>query len=284
MIHAGQLRAAKITPAVVARLVRQGALHPWLPRVYAVGAPLPQPLALELAVLLWLGHDAVLSGRSAAAIWGIAAAPDGEVEVTVIGRDPRDREGVDVHRVPELDARDVRLKHGLPVTAPARTVIDLAARCTDDELERAISEARVQRLLTDDDLTRALARCPRRSGTARVRAFRHAETGARITTRSEAERVLRALLAQAGLPKPETNVCLHGFRVDFLWRAHRLVIETDGYATHGHRAAFERDRARDQRLIAAGYRVLRVTWRQLEREPLAVIARIAQALALDNVA
>ncbi len=97
-------------------------------------------------------------------------------------------------------------------------------------------------------------------------------------TRSDAERRLLALIGQAGLKKSETNVRLLGYEVDLLWRAQRLVVEVDGHAFHAHRAAFERDRARDQVLVAAGYRVIRVTWRQLEREPLAILARIAGAL------
>jgi very-short-patch-repair endonuclease len=88
-----------------------------------------------------------------------------------------------------------------------------------------------------------------------------------------------ALLAAAQLPVPEVNTHLHGFEVDFLWRAQRLVVEFDGRQFHGHEAAFERDRRRDQVLLAAGYRVLRVTWRQLLDEPLAVAVRIGQALA-----
>ncbi len=89
-------------------------------------------------------------------------------------------------------------------------------------------------------------------------------------TRSEAERKLLELLRDARLPPPETNARVLGYEVDFLWRAQKLVVEVDGYAFHGHRAAFERDRAKDQVLVAAGYRVIRVTWRQLEREPLVV--------------
>ncbi|MFZ0041498.1 MAG: DUF559 domain-containing protein [Solirubrobacteraceae bacterium] len=98
-------------------------------------------------------------------------------------------------------------------------------------------------------------------------------------TRSKAERLLLALINEAELPRPMTNVRLHGYEVDFLWRAEKLVVEVDGHRFHGHRAAFERDRKRDQVLTAAGYRVIRVTWRQLEHEPVAVAVRIAQALA-----
>ena len=100
-------------------------------------------------------------------------------------------------------------------------------------------------------------------------------------TRSDGERRLLRLVREARLPPPVANVPLCGYKVDLLWPAQRLVVEVDGYPFHGHRAAFERDRRKDQALVAAGYRVIRVTGRQLRHEPYAVIARIAQALARE---
>jgi very-short-patch-repair endonuclease len=88
------------------------------------------------------------------------------------------------------------------------------------------------------------------------------------------------LLRDAGLPQPLTNTKVEGFEVDFLWPDQKLIVEFDGFQFHGHRAAFERDRRRDQRQIAAGYRVIRITWRQLAEEPLTVVATIARALGI----
>ena len=164
------------------------------------------------------------------------------------------------------------------MTAPARALIDLAASASYHELERAIAEARVQKLVSDRDLARALERAPVRTGAAKLRAIASTDAS-RLRTRTELERQLLHLLARAGLPTPETNVRVNGCEVDFLWRAQRLIVETDGYGAHSHEGAFERDRRRDQTHVAAGYRVIRVTWRQLQREPLTVIASIAQALA-----
>ncbi len=278
LVHRDQLRAAGWSRDMVSRRVAKGVLYVVFPRVYAVGSPVLAPFAHELAALLPIGSDAVISHRSAAAIWGFAAPHRSQVELTIIGRDRQPRPGLRVHRVAELDARDVRLRDGVPVTAPARTMIDFAASARDDQLQAAISKARALRLITDDDMEQALQRCPTRSGSARLREILGNAT-ARLTTRGAAERVLLTLLSKAGLPGPETNVRIQGHVVDLLWREARLVVETDGYQLHGHRSAFERDRARDQALVAAGYRVIRVTWRQLEREPYAVVARIAQALA-----
>jgi very-short-patch-repair endonuclease len=97
-------------------------------------------------------------------------------------------------------------------------------------------------------------------------------------TRSEAERKLVELVRAAGLPPPRTNARIAGLEVDVVWMQQRLVVEVDGWTYHRTRAAFERDRRRDARLLVAGYRVLRITWRQLTREREAVIALLAAAL------
>jgi very-short-patch-repair endonuclease len=106
-----------------------------------------------------------------------------------------------------------------------------------------------------------------------------ARTTEPLLTRSEAEERFLALAREAGFPTPAVNVLVAGHRVDFLWRDNRLVVEVDGYRFHSSRAAFERDRRRDAELQAAEYRVVRVTWRQLVEEPVAVVARLALALA-----
>jgi very-short-patch-repair endonuclease len=100
-------------------------------------------------------------------------------------------------------------------------------------------------------------------------------------TQSELERRMRRLCAQAGLPQPVAQYPLRPYVIDFAWPEHRLLVETDGWGTHGRRQAFEDDRARDADLIARGYTVLRFTWRQIERAPLKVAARLAAALALN---
>jgi very-short-patch-repair endonuclease len=97
-------------------------------------------------------------------------------------------------------------------------------------------------------------------------------------TRSEGERRLRALIRAARLSRPHTNTSVGGWEVDAVWQAQRLVVEVDGFAYHGNRAAFERDRRRDAALVAAGYRVIRITWRQLVDEPHAVVALLARLL------
>ena len=102
-------------------------------------------------------------------------------------------------------------------------------------------------------------------------------------TRSEAEEQLLALIRKAQLPAPETNVRVGSYEVDFYWRRQQLVVEVDGFAFHAAQRSFENDRRRDAWLAAHGVRVMRVTWRQLTDEPVAVVARLAQTLARAHV-
>lgn len=277
VVHRDQLGAVGLDRSAIRRRVARGSLHPLLPGVFAVGPPLPARLSAETAALLYAGDGAALSHATAAWLWGLVRVEPEDVALTAAGRKVRQRPGVRVHQVAALDIRDVRLRHGLPVTAPARTLIDLAAGPHD--VDAALNEARVQGLLDDAALHAALERAPGRTGTARLRALLGAEIGPALT-RSELERRLRNLIRSAGLPWPRFNVMVHGHLVDAVWPELRVVLETDGYRVHGHRSAFERDRKRDLTLAAAGYLVIRVSWRQLCAEPMAVLARLAESLAL----
>ena len=280
-----QLRAAGFTRHQVARQLSSGVLIAVLPRVYAFGNLAPVDWADELAVLLYLRHDAVISHRSAAALWGMDLSADvgAPVHATIVGRDSRRHDGLSTHRVASLDSRDVRLRHGLPVTAPARSLIDHGASASAVGLTEAVGQARSTRLVSDAELFDALQRAPYRTGTAALNRLLASPIRAAIT-RSRLERRLLPLIDEAGLPRPETNTTINGHEVDVAWRSERLILETDGFDAHGGRAAFERDRARDQRHVARGFRVIRVTWRQLDERPLLVVAQLAQALSAPGVA
>jgi very-short-patch-repair endonuclease len=166
----------------------------------------------------------------------------------------------------------------VPVTAPARTLLDVAGVVTDEILEAGVAEAYGRRLLQPRDLWDQLDRNPARRGAARVRRLLLADEDPAMT-RSVAERKLLRLLRASSLPSPLVNARIGRYEVDFLWPRERVIVEVDGFAWHSSRRAFERDRERDAELQLAGYRVLRVTWRQLEREPETVVRRIASALA-----
>lgn len=275
-VKRSQLLQAGVGASVIKRLIRTGTLHRRHHGVYIVGHLALAPYANESAALLACGDRTVISHRSAAFLWGLASRP-GDVDVTLIRRQCRPKRGIRLHRVAALEARDVRRRHALPVTSPARTVIDLAADAGDGELEKVIAAGRSAGLLRDGELERALELAGSRPGTGRLRRLLSAE-GATGITRSEGERILRRYLRAAGLPLFGTNRRIGAWELDFLWAGERLVVELDSYEFHKDRAAFERDRRKDMALRDAGYTVIRITGRQLIDEPLLVIAHVARAL------
>lgn len=274
MITTAQLLDAGLSRQAIGARVAGG----WLMRrhagVYQLGV-YPGPFGAEAAALLACGERAVISHTTAAGLWRLIVR-GGQVHVTVPGAKGRTRAGITVHRA-MLEDDEIITRHGIRVTSPARTLLDLASFMPERALDRLVEEAQVQELATRDDLLRAVATGRSRPG---IRKF------ARIVgspdepsfTRSEAERRLVELVRAADLPRPRTNARVAGHEVDALWAAQRLVVEVDGWTYHGTREAFERDRRRDGRLLVAGYRVLRITWRQLTREPAKVTAMLGAVL------
>ncbi len=262
-------------------LSARGRLHAVHRGVYLVGHRVAPPDAREMAALLATGPGSALSHGTAAARQGLVAAGRGPIDVTVAGRTPAARPGLRVHRTQRLDAQEIRIHDGLPCTSAARTLLDIAPRLDERALRWAVEEGRLRSLLTADDLRAVLARHPGRRGVALLRLVVEDLTGAPAVTRSEAERRLLDLIRSAGLPVPRANVTVGRWSVDLHWPAQRLVVEVDGFAYHGGRAAFERDRRKDADLQAAGLRVARLSWRQITREPLVVTALLARLLAIE---
>jgi very-short-patch-repair endonuclease len=271
-----QLRDAGIGPEAIKRRIRGGLLHPVHRGVYLVGHPVPPAGAREMAAVLACGPNAYVSHTAAAFLHELLSHPaqPAPVHVTVAERDCGRRPGIEVHRVQHLPPDEIGRLDGIPLTSPARTLIDLSAT-SHAGLEQALAEAQVRRLVTAVQL---LQRAEGRSGAKRLRRLVGSQHGPALT-RSEAERRMLTLIRKAALPSPKTNAQLNGYEVDFLWSESKLVVEVDGFAFHSTRAAFERDRARDAALVAAGYAVVRVTWRQLVEQPEAVVARVAAAIA-----
>jgi very-short-patch-repair endonuclease len=265
IVTVAQLLEAEFTRSAVSHRVRRCWLVAVFRGVYQVG-PVRAPRGLEMAAVLATGG--VLSHHSAAAVWGIRPH-DGDVHVSVSGRDQRPRPGLRIHRSLSLNAA---VQDGLPLTTPTRTIHDLAACLPQHELDRAVEQAQILHLATRDEIA---AELPRRGR----RALQAALADEPRVTRSEAERRLLALIKAARLPRPDTNVRVEGYEVDLFWADQRLVVEIDGYAYHGTRQAFERDRARDAALQAAGYRVVRLTWRQIVHDSLAVVVQLTRLLA-----
>jgi very-short-patch-repair endonuclease len=214
-----------------------------------------------MAAVLAGGAGAVLSHRSAAALWGMRDSWRTAVEVTT----PRlcRRPGIHAHRV-ALPADEVTTERGIPVTTPARTLLDLAAVVREDHLEHAFNEAEVRRLASPVSLDALLKRYPKRRGTAAIKRVldKHRAYGETVT-RSRLERRFLTLLEDHGLPRPKINRRGDHGELDATWHEQKLIVECDGFATHGTRRAFEEDRARDRALQVDGWRVVRITWRQL---------------------
>ena len=186
--------------------------------------------------------------------------------------------GIIVHRSPLRD--DERTTHrGIPATTVPRTLLDLSAVVRLADLRAALRQAEQLRLTDPLSLTDLAERYPRRPGLAAIKALlQEASIGARII-RSELEERFQAFLIKAGLPLPKTNQQIEGYEVDCVWPEQRLIVELDGRAVHDTTHGFEQDRARDRRLEAAGWRVIRITWRQLHEEPHLVEADLRRLLA-----
>lgn len=282
-----QLLRAGLTPHQVKRRAATGRLRRLHRGVYLAGSAL-SPHARKMAAALACGPGAVVSHRSAAELWGLLS-PRGKrppVDVTFPRIQRCRRRGVRSFRVRELPATDVTRVEGLPVTTVSRTIRDLAARAarpdrhsTADprDVEQALARAVRRDLVDPSRLLETIEGSPKRAGAPLLRSLLRKPSGPAFT-RSTAEDFLLDLLERGGLPDPETNTKVVGHNVDAVFWAEKLVVEVDGFRFHSSRNRFEEDRRRDQELAAAGFRVLRVTWRQLTEEPHATLVLIAQTL------
>ncbi len=217
--------------------------------VYAVGH---LGLTVEgrwLGAVLAYGPGAVLSHRAAAALWGLRRAWNGFLEVSA-SRHAKPRPGIVLHRPHTIEAT---VHRGIPVTTPARTLVDVADVVRPRVLRKVLEEAEILRL----DATPVPV--PGRRGYGRlVKAL--AELGPTVPlTRSELEDAFRQLCSDAGLPVPAANLTVQGMEIDFIWPEHRIAVEIDSWRYHGTRAAFGRDRRRSARMHLAGWGLLRFT-------------------------
>jgi very-short-patch-repair endonuclease len=271
-----QLLDAGVTGEQVRLRHDRGGLHEIHRGVYLVGHEVPPRYAPETAALLACGPRAVLSHRSAGALWQLfpcpAAAP---VWVTVPLERSATRPRIQVYRA-SLAGRDIRRRHRMPLTSPPRTILDLAAVIDGDELERLVAEAHYRRLASEAELRQQLERNPHKRGAVSLRTVLGQPGGPR-RTRSQGERALLRLLREHGIDGFETNAKIHGYEVDFLWRDCNLAVEVDGYDAHSGRAAFEHDRLKAATLRANGTGVMPITGRQIRSDAEGVIDRILRA-------
>lgn len=262
VVSRSQLSELGLGRRAIDHRVELGRLRPVHRGVYTIGHRLLSRDARWMAAVLACGSGAVLSHRAAAALWGMRGGT--RVEVTVPGSN-RSRRGIHVHRA-TLPPDERTTHRGIPTTTVPRTLLDLSAVVRPADLRSAFRQAEQLRLADSLSLSDLAERYPRKPGIATVKAvLDKARIGLGIV-RSELEERFQALLLDAGLPLPKTNQLVEGFEVDCVWPEQRLIVELDGREAHETTHAFEQDRVRDRVLAAAGWHVIRITWRQLHEE------------------
>ena len=272
-----QLMQAGLGRQAVKHRVRTGRLHRVQFGVYAVGHAALTWYGRCMAAVLSYGPGAVLSHRTAAALWEIRRSSSPIVEVTVAERGRHARGGIRLHRVRGLHADDRAVHEGIPVTSVARTLLDFAEVAPPRELERAVEEAERRRIFDLREIEGLCERSPGRRGCPRLARVLAAHSGPPPRTRSELERDFLDLTRDAALPQPLVNGEVVDLEVDFVWHEQRLAVELDSREFHLTPAAFERDRMRDAALQLTGYRVVRITHRRLANEP-AEVAEVLRSL------
>jgi predicted transcriptional regulator of viral defense system len=275
-----QLQFLGLSPRAVRNRVATGRLTRIHRGVYAVGHGRITLRGHWMAAVLAYGPTAVLSHRSAAALHGIRRDNRSKIDITLPSPSGKARPGIDAHRSTTLSAADVTKIDAIPCTTLARTLLDLADVVDHRSVERAVDQAEVLRVFDLRAVEEVLSRANGRRGAAVLKRVLAEYDGPALTDRELEERFF-ALCRSAALPKPAVNewITLDGgvaYKPDFLWRAERLIVETDGWGSHGTRQAFEDDRRRDRRLSGAGWTVVRFTWRDVEHEPAEVTETLAR--------
>jgi very-short-patch-repair endonuclease len=280
VVSARQLAEFGFPRETIARWVKEGRLHRLHRGVYAVGHEALSWNGRCMAAVLANG-PAVASHITAGWIWGLLRYKPGTFHLTAPTRRHR-KERVVVHFA-TLKPEDLTTVDGIPVTSPARTVLDLAADGSRD-VGRLLERAKEHRLLDRRRFEATLARAGGHPGRARFEAALRAYRREPAVLRSDLEKRFRRLVLRAGLPTPQTNVVIEGYELDAYWEAEGFAVEFDVYATHGSPTSFEEDRKRADDLLLAGIELIRVTDVRLDREPRETIARVAAHLARRRAA
>ncbi len=246
-ITRAQLLQAGVPARTITDWVARGRLIRVHRGVYAVGHRSPNPIDRAHAALLAAGRPSALTGAAALVLWGVWKRWPERFEVLIVG--DRRPAGLVVHRITTIRRADIRVVQGLRVASPARTLLDTASRLSPSQLGRAVSDLRLRRLLTLDELGDIVDRNRTHPSARLLR--EHLEHAHPEPTRSELEDRFLPLLLAHGLPVPQINVGVAGHRVDALFPDQRLVVELDGWGSHRTRERFVEDRRRDFAILLA---------------------------------
>jgi Transcriptional regulator, AbiEi antitoxin/Protein of unknown function (DUF559) len=269
-----QLLEVGLTKQGISYRVKIGRLFRVFRGVYAVGHRPTTPVQWASAAVLACGPGAALSCGSAMTLWGYWRRWDRPYEVTVVG--DRRTNGVRVHRSTTLTWRDTTKQLGIRATTPGRTLLDISPRLTDKQLGRTVNNALLSPWLTEDQLAETLARHPHAPGAQRIASL----IGISVTpTRAGWEDDFPAFCARYGLPAPVMGQPFHGYILDALFPAEKVIVELDGWEFHKGKIAFEDDRERDAEMLAHGHVTVRMTWERIHGRPRREANRLGAILA-----
>jgi very-short-patch-repair endonuclease len=269
-----ELLEAGVTPTEIRRRVSRGALIRVHRGVFRVGHQAPSVLARYMAAVMACGDGAVLAGRAAGHLLGLLKRPPSLPEVhTATGRRVR---GIVTHRMRRSELMDAICWQRIPVTTVPRTVVDLAAALTEDELSHAFHGAVVRHHTTPDQVETILKR---RHNWPGARKLRRVIWGDIPVTLSRLESRFLERLKAASLPQPEMNRRVDWRYVDCRWPEHRLTVELDSYRYHGTRHAWEQDKEREREARARGDEFRRYTWRDVDEQPEPMLADLRSLLS-----
>lgn len=260
---------------------RQGRLHPVQRGVYAVGHPFLTVNGDRMAAVLAGGPTALLSHLSAAQIWGLLGGRQRPIHVTVARNGGRKDRGVRFHHPRSINPDDRDMRHRIPVTSVARTLLDIAP---GPQLETAFEEAIRLDLLDATALLGLLDRSHGRRGARKLRHLAGNHLHSPDDTRPGLEAQFAAFCRRRAIPPPSFNGLVGDHLVDAVWPAEELVVELDSRAFHGTWEARERDVERDGNIQVLGYRVLRVTAGRLRRDGDGLEHTLRQLLATPRPA
>jgi hypothetical protein len=244
--------------------------------VYSLSPPPLAPQARFLAAVLACGSDAVLSHQSAAILHGILDTPTPVTHVARLSGARQFPRGVRLHHPRQLADWERDLVDQVPVTSVSRTLADLAVSSSRRLLEDAISGARRTGQFDPAEIDRVVREAPGRPGGRKLLALVERWAPIEAPSLSPFQDRLFNLCEAAGIPRPEQEVAIGPYRVDFLWRRQRLILEADG--RYHHESRFDEDRARDLYMASHGFQTIRVTYRMLQDDPQSVVTQIHQTL------